>query len=485
MIAAPIPATYDELLQGVAVPSSSVAMGLNRDVAGASHHVPATYDELLRGASSVPATYDELIQGHRNAGGPDLSSHIMSLQRELSTLHGSSSSSDAMRGLTPSQGAQGMSGSQPVVPSSQHQELLQAYNQLLQSHTDLVKAHTHVVTNQPVNGNSYDAPPNLGLGPPKQIEVAGRIGMVRLDGPLYSAVDDASAVLTGTPSGRGNHVDYQRVEGFTFEVCKSGLKDPAAESLAFEKEGVVRIKGKARDPSHLFVPSRRPGPWNAQRPRRPTRTEPWLDENGVEIGVQYIYESATVMTYLKESLQLLQDECNVDCISSACGFAANLQEFSSRNSKVPCLMSSLHLLPLVDMMTARGSYILLLTSNSAAFAEKYESLVKSHWGIDKDSRILLVGLQDTHAFNGDAIPGAIVDCEKAKDSIVAEVRKAIEAAKPKEIGAIVSECFELPGYTNALRQHFDCPVYDAITSCNILINSRAPREDYSNDPCYG
>merc|ERR1711865_225748 len=103
--------------------------------------------------------------------------------------------------------------------------------------------------------------------------------------------------------------------GCTFEVCSAGVADAKADSPVFQKEGVVKIRGRARDPLHMFVPNRRSGPWNAPRPRRPSRIEPWLDEKGAEIGVQYIYESALVLTYLKESLQLLDEEANVDCIS--------------------------------------------------------------------------------------------------------------------------------------------------------------------------
>merc|ERR1712182_137230 len=100
---------------------------------------------------------------------------------------------------------------------------------------------------------------------------------------------------------------------------------------------------------------------------------------------------------------------------------------------------------------------------SGAFSESYDSLIKSHWEISKDGRILLVGLEDTCAFGPEATAGAVVDSVQAAEANVAEVQKAMDGAAPKRVLATLSECFELPGYTNALRQHFECPVYDAIT----------------------
>lgn len=489
--ASPVPATYEELLRGAGAPGVELPVPYQQPVP-----VPATYEQLLQAASGadVPTTYEELLQGtgasaSRSFAGPQpgVSDRLARLEQELSGagINGAGAPS-----------AQKYAGGQP--------ELLDAYNQLLQSHTELVKAHNRLLQSHStlVAGQQMAASSNgtesallqQGLGPPSQVEVAGRIGIVRLDGPLYTAPDDKSATLSAvansaSPDARGNKVFYQRVEGYTFEVCTAGFQDIVAASAGnpvFEKEGVVKIRGHARDIGHMFVPSRRAGPWNAPRPRRPTRTEPWLSESGADIGVQYIYDSATVMTYLKEALLLLEEECNVYCITSACGFMANLQQFCAQHSKVPCLMSAgIHLLPMVDTLTPRDSYILVLSMNSEVFSAKYDSLIQSHWDINKDSRLLVVGLQDTPAFGPDATAGSILNCEQAVEAIVAEARKAIDAAKPKGVLAILSECTELPGYTNALRREFQCPVYDAITACNMLINARAPREDYSFDSSYG
>lgn len=452
-----VPPTYEELLRNAGAPPTFNACA------------PSAFSQDYGGTSSVPATYEDLLQGAGMASTSSpvanvgVTDHLARLEQELASMN----ALGGMRALSPTP-------PMPLSPGSQtyggQQDILAAYNQLLLSHAELVKAHTTVVTGQHEQATDV----TRGLGPPTQREGAGRIGILRTDGPLYCA----PGTKTGT---QGNKVFYQRVEGYSLEVCTAGVQDAAAETPIFVKEGVVQIKGRAREDKHLFVPSCRASPWNAVRPRRPTRTEPWLDESGNDIGVQYIYDSATILNNLREALELLKEECNVYCISGACSFMADIQRFCVDNTKLPCLMSSLQLLPMVDMQTPRDSYIMIVTANSATFSEKYNSLINSNWGIAKDERILLVGLQDTSAFGAEASAGEIISCDQAAESIVAVVRKAIEDAQPKRVLAILAECTEMPGYTNALRQSFECPVYDSITMCNISINAMAPRENYSDN----
>jgi len=370
-----------------------------------------------------------------------------------------------------------------------HLELMKAHRELLASHKKVVSAPPsvapagkpaiHPITKKPIN----HALENL------EKMNSGKVGIVRLDGANYSApkygkkqvLGDAASAETWAKEGM--KVFYQRPEGYTFTVCKYGFKDPDAKDPVFEKEGCIKIKGKEGDSNHMFIPNRRGGPRDQPRPRKPSRTEPWI-EKGSQIGVCYIYDSATLMRNLHDCVDVLVDQCKVDCITSACGFMANTQSTVASVSPVPCLMSSLNLLPIIDLMSAKEAIILVLTANSHSFADNYSELIKPEWDIPR-SRIQLVGLQDVEGFGEEVAAGTTVDVDEAEENISKKVGATIEHLKPKRVSCILSECTELPGYTNTLRLHFDIPVFDAITAANVVLNGLIPRDQYTNDASYG
>eukprot|EP00747_Dinoflagellata_sp_TGD_P197500 gnl/TRDRNA2_/TRDRNA2_68931_c0_seq2.p1 gnl/TRDRNA2_/TRDRNA2_68931_c0~~gnl/TRDRNA2_/TRDRNA2_68931_c0_seq2.p1 ORF type:complete len:471 (+),score=79.80 gnl/TRDRNA2_/TRDRNA2_68931_c0_seq2:71-1483(+) len=391
----------------------------------------------------------------------------------------------------------------PGTPSREHQELVVAYNELMKAHADLLKIHKETMAGSiPVTSELISRPQSRAntskpthittpTGNKKPLPDAGKIGIVRLDGANYSAPNYAKKAVLGDAASKatfenaGNKVFYQRAEGYTFTVCKFGWRDPKAYNLVFEKEGVVKIRGREGDPTHMYIPNRRGGARNQPRPRRPTRTERWLDATGREIGVQYIYDSHTVCKNVIEALKELETVCEVDCISSACGFMGNVQKLCAENCSVPCLMSSLELLPLCDMIAPHGTAVIVLTANSAAFNENYDELVRPSWKILRNGRLEIVGLQHAEGFGEEVSAGTTVDVDRAMHTIVSEVRAAIDRLRPKRVAAILSECTELPGYTNTLRSAFNLPVYDAITACNILLHSLVPREEYKSHASYG
>lgn len=459
--------------------------------AGTPEVIPATYNELLRGAGAASGL------GHA-----DYAQRLAQLEQNFASVESSFGSP------VPSPTAQMYS--MPSSPSHAsvgiitpaHEELLAAHSQLLRSHAELVQAHAVVTANASVAAasvagqrdlvsdlqSSASTNPTRGLGPPRQKTVAsGRIGIVRFDGPIYESLGDDNAApgededMTGTP-GFGNKVFYQRVEGYTCEAGQKGSWDVQSQQLVLE-DSVVRIKGKPPDASHLFVPCRRGGPWNVPRPRRPTRTEPWLGEDGQEVGVQYIYDGSTVGKHLVDAIMLLHDECKVDCICGASGFMSDLQTVCEATLPVPFASSFLSL-PFAHCMTPRDSHILVLTTSSTLFSQKYDEFIKPHWNIPKDGRILVVGLQDVDGFQ-DSIAGCTVDAAEVAESIVDEVKKAIQEVHPKAVKAILSECTEVPLYTNILRERFDCPVYDAITTCSMVFSASVARDGYDWNPSHG
>merc|ERR1712039_556294 len=148
---------------------------------------------------------------------------------------------------------------------------------------------------------------------------------------------------------------------------------------------------------------------------------------------------------------------------------ANVQDLFADLSPVPAIMSSLQLLPVVCQMCNQDTKIIVLTANSESFTENYTELIKESWDIPK-SRIELVGLQNVDGFGEEVASGTTVDVDVAEENIVKAVAAKMEALRPTKVGCILSECTELPGYTNTLRSRFSMPVFDAITAANILIN---------------
>lgn len=365
--------------------------------------------------------------------------------------------------------------------SRKYDELVNAHMELMKAHKELLASHRELTAIACQRGG---APPGS-----QEDQSGGVVGIVRLDGANYSAPKYSKKQVLGDAASKatwerkGDKVFYQRAEGYTFTVCKYGFHDPNSESPAFEKEGVINIKGQAGDKNHMFIPNRRGGPKDQPRPRQPSRTEPWI-ENGEQIGITYVYDSDLMMKNLKQCIMELVEDCKIHCITSACGFMANVQDLLCDLSPVPCLMSSLTLLPIVHLMTPKGATILVLTANSESFSDNYDELIRPEWGIPKD-RISLVGLQNIEGF-GDAVSsGTTVDVDLAEDGICNTVATRVEELKPAKVSCIVSECTELPGYTNALRSRFKMPVFDAVTAANVLLNGLIPRDEYDNDASYG
>ena len=73
--------------------------------------------------------------------------------------------------------------------------------------------------------------------------------------------------------------------------------------------------------------------------------------------------------------------------------------------------------------------------------------------------------------------GTTVEVATAATNILKKVRETMSASDVP-IKAIVSECTELPGYTNMLRAELHVPVFDAITAAGMLYNAIKPRDKY-------
>tara|TARA_B110001452_G_scaffold229597_1_gene205543 strand:- start:164 stop:607 length:444 start_codon:yes stop_codon:yes gene_type:complete len=120
--------------------------------------------------------------------------------------------------------------------------------------------------------------------------------------------------------------------------------------------------------------------------------------------------------------------------------------------------------------------ILVITANSESFNENYDELVKPGWKVADE--IIILGLQDVDGFGNEVESGTTVEVEVAAANILKKVRETMSASDIP-IKAVVSECTELPGYTNMLRAELGVPVFDAITAAGMLYNAIKPRDSYS------
>ncbi|EOD32421.1 hypothetical protein EMIHUDRAFT_226657 [Emiliania huxleyi CCMP1516] len=303
-----------------------------------------------------------------------------------------------------------------------------------------------------------------------------RIGIVRLDQPRtaktavlgdlvapQSLQGVAPQSLQGSESLSQTDIIYRRAEGYTFSVCVSGHPVNAPDQLQLTR-GEVRIRGTQGDPQHLFEVGGNQPP----RARNPSFTEPWV-VNGRAVGVVYIYLPELILANLKQTLAELRElECR--CLSSSCGFMANINSFCAARSGMPTLMSTLDLLPTLLLSLPPEDVILVLTSNGTNFKRHAETLIPPHVPL---KRLRVCGLEQVRGFGAEVASGTTVDPLLAEAGIVGAVVEAFTATAPSPIGAILLECTELPGYSNALRQKFNLPVYDVLTLCSLLIASVA------------
>jgi len=160
---------------------------------------------------------------------------------------------------------------------------------------------------------------------------------------------------------------------------------------------------------------------------------------------------------------------NVCGITGDCGFMMAFQPIARDIAKVPVFMSSMVQCPMVSVAFDKYDQILILTANSATLQPQKEILL-SQCGFDvDDDRFIIVGCQDVPGFDAVA-KGTKVDVEAVTPGIVKLVQGILE--KQPNIRAIVSECTELPPYSDALRMTTGLPVWDAITCADYFVSCR-------------
>jgi hypothetical protein len=146
----------------------------------------------------------------------------------------------------------------------------------------------------------------------------------------------------------------------------------------------------------------------------------------------------------------------VDGVTTTCGFLSALHPQLQAHSPVPLATSSLQQIPLVLSTLPKGRTVGVLVSDKAAIADAHFTGVGAPPGLPMGELPKDGTIRRNMASNA-------LRCDFAEqEREVLAVAERLVAEHP-EIGAIVSECANLPPYSAAIQSRLGVPVYDIIS----------------------
>jgi len=149
-----------------------------------------------------------------------------------------------------------------------------------------------------------------------------------------------------------------------------------------------------------------------------------------------------------------------DLITTTCGFLVTLQNAVSARCSVPFISSSLLQIPWLQTLLPASETIGVLASSAQA-------LTDAHWrgaGLPAGSeyRLHVAGFApDTHFIRSMRGQDTQLDLPRLQEEVLTVARQLVQ--QHPDIGAIVSECANLPRYAALLREHTRRPVFDLRT----------------------
>ena len=146
----------------------------------------------------------------------------------------------------------------------------------------------------------------------------------------------------------------------------------------------------------------------------------------------------------------------VEGIATSCGFLAILHPALVAHCPVPIATSSLLQIPLVQSILPAGKRVGVLTADKAALSAEHFRAV----GCPTD--LPVVGMPPDGVFRHNLRTGQPVVEYAAQEREVLAMAEQLLRAHP-DVGAIVSECTNLPPYSARIEAMFGVPVYDVIT----------------------
>ncbi len=189
------------------------------------------------------------------------------------------------------------------------------------------------------------------------------------------------------------------------------------------------------------------------------------------LTVQKIFElDSKYLFAMIEAAKELQRE-GVRAITGDCGFMAIYQEELKEQLNLPVFLSSLLQIPFIRSMLKSKEKLGIITANAEVLTEKVFQKI----GLEKDDKLIIVGLEESPAFKQTVIAeSGFLD----KATIEKEV---IDAAlllqkKDKSIGAILLECSMLPPYGAVVQRATGLPVFDFLTMIDYVYSSLNKKE---------
>lgn len=164
----------------------------------------------------------------------------------------------------------------------------------------------------------------------------------------------------------------------------------------------------------------------------------------------------------------------VDGITTSCGFLAAVHPQLRRYSPVPIATSSLMQIPLALNLLPEERTVGVIVSDKAALKDVHFRNIGAPTGLPV-GELPFDGLIRTH-MRTDA---PVVD-RAAQEREVLEVVERMLAQTPS-IGAIVSECANLPPFSAAIRRRFSLLVYDIVSLVDWLHAGLSPRRFPAQD----
>lgn len=146
----------------------------------------------------------------------------------------------------------------------------------------------------------------------------------------------------------------------------------------------------------------------------------------------------------------------VDGITTSCGFLAILHPHLVAHCPIPVATSSLLQIPLVQSILPKGRRVGVLTADAEALSIEHFRAVGVEPGIP------VVGMPRHGVFRHNLRTGQpVVDYAAQEREVLAMAERLL--SRHPEVGAIVSECTNLPPYSAAIEATFGVPVYDIVT----------------------
>lgn len=146
-----------------------------------------------------------------------------------------------------------------------------------------------------------------------------------------------------------------------------------------------------------------------------------------------------------------------------CGMMSLYQHEIGKEADLLFAGSALVQIPLVWQLIGRSGSIGIITGHSEMLG--MEHLMNSGW--TPDIRLSIQGMEDEAHFAEIVINGGHdIDVARMEQDVLNAGRKLKE--KTPDLKAVILECSNLPSYARSLQEDLDVPVFDIISTANLL-----------------